>query len=208
MTQASDRPAVVRRDQPVPRHARRGSCTTTWPATVRRCCCCTGRDRASAAGRTSAATCRSSPEHYTTYVLDFPGFGKSYSPDANPLAVGPAAVLDFLDGMGLGPLPVIGNSMGGNVAARIAAEHPERVSRLVCIGGVGPVAAQPVAAGRHQAAGGVRREPDPRTAGAVDGVDGLRHRHPHRRVRRDAVAVGDRPGRPVRHQEAVQPADA
>ena len=25
---------------------------------------------------------------YTTYVLDFPGFGKSYSPDANPLAVG------------------------------------------------------------------------------------------------------------------------
>ena len=74
---------------------------------------------------------------YTTYVLDFPGFGKSYSPDANPLAVGPAGVLDFLDGMGLGPLPVIGNSMGGNVAARIAAEHPERISRLLCIGGVG-----------------------------------------------------------------------
>lgn len=74
---------------------------------------------------------------YTTYVLDFPGFGKSYSPDANPLAVGPAGVLDFLDGMGLGPLPIIGNSMGGNVAARIAAEYPERVSRLLCIGGVG-----------------------------------------------------------------------
>ena len=74
---------------------------------------------------------------YTTYVLDFPGFGKSYSPDANPLAVGPAGVLDFLDGLGLGPLPIIGNSMGGNVAARIAAEHPERVSRLLCIGGVG-----------------------------------------------------------------------
>jgi pimeloyl-ACP methyl ester carboxylesterase len=74
---------------------------------------------------------------YTTYVLDFPGFGKSYSPDANPLAVGPAGVLDFLDGLGLGPLPIIGNSMGGNVAARIAAEHPERVSRLMCIGGVG-----------------------------------------------------------------------
>ena len=74
---------------------------------------------------------------YTTYVLDFPGFGKSYSPDANPLAVGPAGVLDFLDGMGLGPLPIIGNSMGGNVAARIAAEHPDRVSRLLCIGGVG-----------------------------------------------------------------------
>ena len=76
-------------------------------------------------------------EHYTTYVLDFPGFGKSYSPDANPLAVGPAGVLDFLDGIGLGPLPVIGNSMGGNVAARIAADQPDRITRLVCIGGVG-----------------------------------------------------------------------
>jgi len=74
---------------------------------------------------------------FTTYVLDFPGFGKSYSADANPLTVGPAAVLDFLDGLGLGPLPIVGNSMGGNVAARIAAEHPERVSRLICIGGVG-----------------------------------------------------------------------
>ena len=74
---------------------------------------------------------------FTTYVLDFPGFGKSYSADANPLTVGPAAVLDFLDGLGLGPLPIVGNSMGGNVAARIAAEHPERVSRLMCIGGVG-----------------------------------------------------------------------
>ena len=74
---------------------------------------------------------------YTVYVPDFPGFGKSYSPDANPLAVGPGAVLDFLDGLGLGPLPIVGNSMGGNVAARIAAEQPERVSRLMAIGGVG-----------------------------------------------------------------------
>jgi len=74
---------------------------------------------------------------FTTYVLDFPGFGKSYSPGANPLTAGPAAVLDFLDGLGLGPLPIVGNSMGGNVAARIAAEHPERVSRLMAIGGVG-----------------------------------------------------------------------
>ena len=49
----------------------------------------------------------------------------------------PQAVLDFLDGMALDPLPIVGNSMGGNVAARIAASHPDRVSRLVTIGGVG-----------------------------------------------------------------------
>ena len=74
---------------------------------------------------------------FTTYVLDMPGFGKSYSPDANPMLAAPAAVLDFLDGLGLGSLPILGNSMGGAIAARIAADHPERVSRLAAIGGVG-----------------------------------------------------------------------
>ncbi len=74
---------------------------------------------------------------FTTYVLDMPGFGKSYSPDANPMFAAPGAVLDFLDGLGLGSLPIVGNSMGGAIAARIAAEHPDRVSRLMAIGGVG-----------------------------------------------------------------------
>jgi len=74
---------------------------------------------------------------FTTYVLDMPGFGGSYSPEANPLMEAPAGVLDFLDGLGLASLPIVGNSMGGAVAARIAAEHPERVSRLAAIGGVG-----------------------------------------------------------------------
>lgn len=74
---------------------------------------------------------------FTTYLLDMPGFGRSYSPAKHPLAAAPAAVLDFLDGLGLGPLPIVGNSMGGAVAARIAADQPERVTRLVTIGGVG-----------------------------------------------------------------------
>jgi pimeloyl-ACP methyl ester carboxylesterase len=76
-------------------------------------------------------------DDFTTYVLDMPGYGKSYSPDGNPLMVAPAAVLDFMDGLGLDSIPLIGNSMGGAVSARIAAEHPERVSRLATIGGVG-----------------------------------------------------------------------
>ena len=74
---------------------------------------------------------------FTTYLLDLPGFGKSYSVSANPLPAAPGAVLDFLDGLALGPLPIVGNSMGGAVAARIAAQHPERVARLVALGGVG-----------------------------------------------------------------------
>lgn len=76
-------------------------------------------------------------QHFRTLVLDMPGFGKSYDPDGNPAMTAPDAVLDFLDGLGIESLPILGNSMGGGVAARLAAEHPERVTRLVTIGGVG-----------------------------------------------------------------------
>ena len=76
-------------------------------------------------------------EHFRTLVLDFPGFGTSYVCEESPMLAALPAVVDFLDGMSLDAVPVVGNSMGGNVAARLAAGHPERVSRLVTIGGVG-----------------------------------------------------------------------
>lgn len=76
-------------------------------------------------------------EHFRTLVLDLPGFGKSYSCESNPMIAALPAVLDFLDGLQVGPLPVLGNSMGGAIAARLAASSPDRVSRLVTIGGIG-----------------------------------------------------------------------
>jgi pimeloyl-ACP methyl ester carboxylesterase len=76
-------------------------------------------------------------EHFTTLVLDMPGFGTSYSSEGNPMLAAPGAVLDFLDGLEIQSLPVLGNSMGGAIASGLAAEHPDRVSRLVTIGGVG-----------------------------------------------------------------------
>ena len=76
-------------------------------------------------------------QHFRTLVLDMPGFGRSYSSEGSPLLAAPQAVLDFLDGMSLESIPIVGNSMGGNVAARLAAGHPDRVSHLVTIGGVG-----------------------------------------------------------------------
>lgn len=76
-------------------------------------------------------------EHFRTLALDFPGFGKSYSPDGNPMPAALPAVIDFLDALGLDSVPVLGNSMGGNIAARLASANPERVSRLVTIGGIG-----------------------------------------------------------------------
>lgn len=69
-------------------------------------------------------------------ALDLPGFGKSYEPD-NPVLHGPDAVVAFLDGLDLEKVSMIGNSLGGGIAARVAAAHPDRVERLVTLGGVG-----------------------------------------------------------------------
>lgn len=76
-------------------------------------------------------------EHFRTLVLDMPGFGKSYDPTGNPVEAAAPAVLAFLDALGLGAVSIVGNSMGGGVAAAVAAAHPARVRRLVTIGGVG-----------------------------------------------------------------------
>lgn len=82
-------------------------------------------------------------EHFRTLILDFPGFGKSYSTAENPMLTALPSVLDFLDGLGLEEVAVVGNSMGGNVAARFAAAQPERVKRLVTIGGLGTAVFSP-----------------------------------------------------------------
>ncbi len=75
--------------------------------------------------------------HFRVVALDFPGFGTSEACAGNPLAAAAPAVTDLLEVLGLDQMAVIGNSMGGNVAARVAAEHPERVTRLVTLGGIG-----------------------------------------------------------------------
>ncbi|MFM1725323.1 alpha/beta fold hydrolase [Rhodococcus sp. PAM 2766] len=76
-------------------------------------------------------------EHFTCYVLEFPGFGVSDPCDGHPMVEAVGAVPTFLDGLGLGAVDIIGNSMGGGVGANIAISHPERVNKLVSIGGIG-----------------------------------------------------------------------
>ena len=76
-------------------------------------------------------------QHFRTIALDFPGFGISHPCDDNPLMAAPGAVTDLLDALELESVAIVGNSMGGNVAARVAATHPDRVQRLVTIGGIG-----------------------------------------------------------------------
>lgn len=76
-------------------------------------------------------------EHFRCLVLEFPGFGVSDPTGQHPMVAAPAAVIRFLDGLGWHQVDVIGNSMGGIVASQVAIAHPDRVRRLVTIGGIG-----------------------------------------------------------------------
>lgn len=75
--------------------------------------------------------------HFRCLVLEFPGFGVSDPVDGHPMAIATEAVGRFLDGLGLQQVDVIGNSMGGIVGTRYALDNPDRVNRLVTIGGMG-----------------------------------------------------------------------
>jgi pimeloyl-ACP methyl ester carboxylesterase len=76
-------------------------------------------------------------EHFRCLVLEFPGFGVSDPTRDHPMRAAVPAVTRLLDGLGIPQADVIGNSMGGIVAAQVALAHPDRVRRLVTIGGLG-----------------------------------------------------------------------
>ncbi|QSE89328.1 alpha/beta fold hydrolase [Rhodococcus pseudokoreensis] len=76
-------------------------------------------------------------EHFRTFILEFPGFGVSDDFGGHPMLTAGDAVLRFLDGLGLDEVAVLGNSMGGIVGTQFAIAHPERVAKLITIGGIG-----------------------------------------------------------------------
>ena len=66
-------------------------------------------------------------------AVDLPGFGSSH-PDARLILDDLPAQLDVLLGeLGIERAHVMGHSMGGLVAGGLAADHPERVNRLVLV---------------------------------------------------------------------------
>ncbi|RJG13630.1 alpha/beta fold hydrolase [Pseudomonas cavernicola] len=70
------------------------------------------------------------------YFLDFPQFGGSdMVPVDGPVFSWHARkLLGFMDALGIRQAHLVNQSFGGCVAIRFAADHPERVSRLVLIG--------------------------------------------------------------------------
>jgi len=77
-------------------------------------------------------------KHFRCYILEFPGFGVSDPVDGHPVLTAASSVIRFMDALGIESAAMIGNSMGGVVAANVAMRHPRRVNKLVAIGGVGP----------------------------------------------------------------------
>ena len=71
--------------------------------------------------------------HFRVLAVDMPGWGASDPCTIDHLDHGKAA-LQFMDTLGIEKAAVVGNSMGGINALRLATEHPDRVSHLITMG--------------------------------------------------------------------------
>lgn len=101
-------------------------------------------------------------------VPDLVGFGRSSHPDDVPAGPGPwfarrvDAVLQLLDGLGSGPVHVVGHSYGARVALELLLRVPERIGRVVLLAAGGtPVKAD------LQKLTGFYRDPSEDTMGAL-----------------------------------------
>jgi 2-hydroxy-6-oxonona-2,4-dienedioate hydrolase len=80
-------------------------------------------------------------EHHQVHCLDMLGHGYTDNPGGDlriPRYV--RHVLDYLDSRGIDAAHFVGESLGGWVAGRLAADHPERADRLVLVAPGGTVA--------------------------------------------------------------------
>ncbi len=73
--------------------------------------------------------------HFRVLAVDMPGWGASDPCPIERMNHVDAAV-QFMDTLGIEKAAVIGNSMGGVNAIRLAVEHPTRVSHLITMGAV------------------------------------------------------------------------
>ncbi len=76
---------------------------------------------------------------YRVYLPDLPGFGQSVKPASFSYSVADEAkiVVGFFDALGLKQVALGGWSMGGWIAQLVAAEHPDRVRRLMLFDSAG-----------------------------------------------------------------------
>ena len=86
-------------------------------------------------GRYMLPTMRRLATDFAVYAPDLPGHGRSDTPPRVLDVPGYAdALVAWMDAMGLPRALLVGNSLGAQVAARVAAAHPDRVAGLVLVG--------------------------------------------------------------------------
>ena len=77
--------------------------------------------------------------HYRVIAPDLVGFGDTQRPDGirYSLRTWIDHVRAFLDALGIGATSLVGNSLGGRIGLGLAAEHPERLEKMVLMGAPG-----------------------------------------------------------------------
>ena len=77
-------------------------------------------------------------DRFRLIAPDLPGYGGT-QPYLWPHTLGDLGhwAAEIIDGLGTGPLAVVGNSMGGGVGLWLALNRPEALSRLVCLDAYG-----------------------------------------------------------------------
>lgn len=73
--------------------------------------------------------------HFRTYAFDLIGFGDTHQRNIEPsISAYAEQVIRFLDELGIEQVALVGHSMGGMVALKIAIEHPDRIERVSTVG--------------------------------------------------------------------------
>jgi abhydrolase domain-containing protein 6 len=108
---------------------------------------------------------------YHVVALDLPGFGESTCLDDASYTIADQAkrVALFADAIGLKRFHIVGNSMGGHIAARYTVMFPERVLTLGLFDSAGVRSPVPSDMAKRLSKG----EPNPLVAGTVDEYDRL-----------------------------------
>ncbi|MDP5225703.1 MULTISPECIES: alpha/beta hydrolase [Arthrobacter] len=93
-------------------------------------------------------------DHFSLHLVDRPGCGLTGPFDYRGVdlkAHGAGFLKHVCDGLGLGPVSIVGNSMGGYFALCLALAHPEYVKKLVLLGE--PAGSSPTAGRFHRMVG-------------------------------------------------------
>lgn len=77
-------------------------------------------------------------KEYLVYAPDLPGFGRTpLAPEGTNIQTHVLYLKRFLDALGYPRVTLVGNSLGGWIATRFAADNPERVEKLYLLNSAG-----------------------------------------------------------------------